>query len=301
MRPKKHHHIPAFYLKRWAIFDSKIVEFSEPRRSVINPQRRHPNATGYTIGTYNLVDFPPHLASQVEENFFSKVDQRASNALDNFDRYPNQVNNLYVEKCDWVKFILSLFLRCPEDIDLLRAEFPSFLARTTAQQEEAYRRDRQSHDPETLAQFLSALSKPQFEKSAFEILMKLINHSSLIQKLSAMHWEVHRFESGAHLLLTSDRPVIRTSAIGDRGGHLALPLSPHSLLLVSHGRTRFKQGYRATSSEVNKLVVGAAVRQVYGSDERHLKFIKAHFGKTPQASTLKSLMSNQPQIVPLPL
>lgn len=42
-KPKKHHYILVFYLKRWVTADDRICEFSRPYLKVV-PRRTHPGA-----------------------------------------------------------------------------------------------------------------------------------------------------------------------------------------------------------------------------------------------------------------
>jgi hypothetical protein len=53
---RKHHFIPAFYLKQWALNQDELIAWSKPHDTII-AQRRHPNATGFQLDLNTFTSF----------------------------------------------------------------------------------------------------------------------------------------------------------------------------------------------------------------------------------------------------
>jgi hypothetical protein len=129
-KPKKHHYLPAFYLKRWTSEDGLLIEYSRPWKNELRDKRVHPNATGYVKGLYELRDLPPETAQQAEELFFKPADTHAADALDLL--YENSMPTWQTrERSGWSRFLVSLLLRTPEEIPRVKAALAAVLDRET--------------------------------------------------------------------------------------------------------------------------------------------------------------------------
>lgn len=75
----KHHYIPKFYLKQWAVTDGELCEFRKPHKTVVD-RMTDPDGTGYVRGLYT---FDTHSldGSFLERKFLLKVDNDANRAL----------------------------------------------------------------------------------------------------------------------------------------------------------------------------------------------------------------------------
>ena len=167
MEPKKHHYIPVFYLKRWAGSDDRVCEFSIPYKTKIKPRRVFPSMTAYEAKLYQLNGFPENLAQQVEANFFQKVDCCAANVLAEVEATNGKVTWDADKRSNWTRFILSLLLRCPEDLPLLRKKFLSEFTRTADIDEDRYRVIRDLGDPETFSRFSQVAARSPDRKELF--------------------------------------------------------------------------------------------------------------------------------------
>jgi hypothetical protein len=134
----KHHYIPAFYLRRWAGADDKVVEFTMPVQGKLVKKPVKPERTGYMERLYELKGYEPGLAQQVEEKFFSPVDDIAAKALDLLYRRGHYGKWTDVQRSGWSRLMLSLMMRCPEDIALFREWWHEDFGQTNAEQEAAY-------------------------------------------------------------------------------------------------------------------------------------------------------------------
>ncbi len=108
-----------------------------------------------------------------------------------------------------------------------------------------------------------------------------------------MHWLVLNIPARAPTLLTSDRPVLRTSNIAGPQGHIALPIGPRLLFISSPDADFLNRVLKADqiglAREVNRQVVEGAAKFVYSADDKQDRFIGNRFGMAPQSRTTESL------------
>lgn len=289
----KHHYIPAFYLKRWTSSNKKLVEFSRPQNGLII-KRTTPESTGFERRLYEMRGFSPELAQQVEEKFFKPVDTKASEALALLENFGHAAQWTDESRSAWSRFLISLLLRCPEDIQTFREWWYEDFSNTNEELEEKYRAERNDNHPLTFSDFLEKQPISVKEKYQFEILNSLIDHKGVLSDFNNMHWRVLKIAEAAPRLLTSDRPVIRTNGLLNKGDHLVLPLSPHLLFIASYDKDVFKGILSANQIKlaklINQYIVEAAVRFVYSNDEVQKRFIQNRFGKTPQPRLMDSIV-----------
>lgn len=286
MQPKRHHYIPVFYTKRWArAADGKIVEWSRPHK-VIVPRFVHPAGTGYMDRLYEIADLEPAAAQQVEELFFKPVDSLANDALVLLEGAAG--NPVWTRKLRsaWTRFLLSLLLRCPEDIEAIRQYWAVDFKKTTPESEARYTAARSEDDPPTFADYLAGMPNIETDKSLFRSLVTLIDNQEVGTFIYRMHWRVVDTSAHQEQLLTSDRPVIRTNGIKEPEGHIALPIGPHRLFIAArdpgYADLLAKIPPKDLVRESNKQVVQGAHKYVYSQNEAQAKFIHKHHGQEPQ-------------------
>ena len=193
-----------------------------------------------------------------------------------------------------LRFVLSLLLRCPEDIALFREWWHADFGQTDEAAEARYRAAREDGDPETFAEFLESQPLSLKERYQYEVLFSLIDHAKVGGEMNDMHWRVLQTPAEAPTLLTSDRPILRTSNIKGPQGHTVLPIGPRLLFIASPDADFLKQVLKADqvglAKEVNRQVVEGATRFVYGVDDKQIRFVQNCFGKTPQPRLMESLI-----------
>jgi Protein of unknown function (DUF4238) len=105
--PRKHHFIPAFFLKQWAAADGKLVEYSIKNDKIVS-KRVGPKSAGFEYDLYAFPELPPETAQFIEQQFFSYADQTASQALElhlvNADRSAWTVELISA----WSRFVIAL-------------------------------------------------------------------------------------------------------------------------------------------------------------------------------------------------
>ncbi|MDQ0318972.1 hypothetical protein QO002_001110 [Pararhizobium capsulatum DSM 1112] len=109
-----------------------------------------------------------------------------------------------------------------------------------------------------------------------------------------MEWRILETAASAPLLLTSDRPVIRTNGLISERGHIALPIGPRLLFIASHDTRFLRDLLRADQTglvkECNRQVVEGAVRFVFAADESQARFIENRFGNEPQPRLMEQII-----------
>jgi len=297
--PTKHHYIPAFYLKRWAAADGKVTEFAKPRREIV-VKRITPERTGFQERLYELKGYEPALAQQVEEMFFKPLDTWASNSLEMLERHGHYAPWDSHSRSAWTRFLLSLLVRCPEDIETFREWWHEDFSRTDADAEARYQNARGVNDPATFSEFLAGQPLSTKERHQFQVFYSLIDHDSVGGKFNDMEWRVLQSPVDAPAFLTSDRPVIRTNGLAKKGGHVALPIGPRLLFIASHDNDFLNALLRADQTdlvkECNRQVVESASRFVYGADQSQLRFIQNRFGRTPQPRLMESIVRQRQEL-----
>ena len=290
----RHHYVPVFYTKRWAnSAKSKLVQYSRPWGNVVKPNRVAPAGTGYVDRLYELHGFEPELAQQIEENFFKPVDNAAAQALELMERDGNNAVWNSRLRSGWTTFLLSLLLRCPEDLAIFEKEFLSELASSNEEWDAKYADAKSPGDPDDIGTYFD--QQPQAWKSmaVWDALMPLVAHERLGHFINHMHWRVFDIPPGTRDLLTSDRPLIRTNALDHKDSHIALAIGPRRLFVAAKEAELIRRVYtmrpKITVEEYNRQVVGGAVKYVYSTDDRSLRFVQNRMGAEPQPRLMESL------------
>lgn len=291
--PTKHHFIPAFFLRRWEnVATGKLTQFSNPYKRKISIKSVSAESTGFEYGLYEIKDFRPNNAQQVEENFFKPLDTFACQSLEMLETHGHNAPWDTKTRSAWSRFILSLLLRCPEDIAIFRQWWREEFSVTDAEAEARYLASYKPGDPKTFSEYLAAQPLAVKERSQFEIFIDLIDNGNIGLILNQFHWHVLQTPSHVPTLLTSDRPVIFTH-LGDEDAHIVLPIGPRLIWIAARDPGFFVR-LRSNSplevvKEVNRQVVEGAKRYVWGIDEKQLRFIENRFGRSPQPRILETI------------
>jgi hypothetical protein len=288
MEPKKHHYIPTFYLKRWSSVNSdrKLVQFSRPNGNEVKPLRVAPGGTGYVERLYEMNGYPPHLAQQIEKNFFQPVDSVAAEALGFLElgKPKREWSDDHVS--GWIRFIMSLLMRCPEDIEIHRETWARDFSVPQEHLQSSYDTSRNEHDPKSYIEAVHNLSDEELERYFFESLIDIHNNKAMGHRLINMQWTVLDFSGCNREFLTSDRPVIMTDGLDGELAHLALPISPNSLFLASNTNTpvelTLKKSPRAVIADCNATTVTHAKKYCYATSDAPLRFVQKRMSKRHQ-------------------
>lgn len=91
-----------------------------------------------------------------------------------------------------------------------------------------------AEEPATFKEYLLGLPVAAKKSAMFNKLNTLLEHDEVGTHINTMHWRILQTPASAPLLLTSDRPAIRTNGLDSNGSHIALPIGPRFLFIASH-------------------------------------------------------------------
>lgn len=290
--PLKHHHLPVFYLKRWAGLDGRLCVFSKPHREII-ARRKHPEQTGYEPRLYEMKGVPADSAQTIEQHFMQPVDTHAAEALAKLEKDDDRIRRDATVRSAWSRFIMSLLMRAPEDIAALKAGTLEEWARRVPDMEAKYAALRGPDDPATIEEFLALFAPDETERFAMSLAPAFMDHPKIGEMINHMRWFLVRPPVDAGEFLTSDRPVIMTSTLTEENAYILLPIGPQTLFVAVND---FETERRILAADpqrrvevVNRFVAAHAVRAVYSRDDTKLDYVRQHMGTQPRSSLMDRL------------
>lgn len=280
----RHHYIPEFYLKRWAIA-GELVEFSKPYGTEVKPKRVSPKQTGWGKWLYALDGLPGEAAQLPELEFFRPVDTRASDVLSKIEHGAQPL--LDADRVAWAQFMLSLIFRHPEGVKATKERLFSDLAETSPAEEARWRSLRRDGDTRSMRDaFQHPNSRPAINRLAMRTLLATSSSEKIGTHLINMKWASRRLPFSAPALLTSDRPLIWFGPLENDGCHILMPLGPKRLFWACNTtEMAFSidcQPPAVLVQFVNEMVVRRAAKFVYGMSDVHLPYVQANMGVAPE-------------------
>jgi hypothetical protein len=276
----KHHYIPVFYLQQWADQRSRMVEYSRqgPDR-VVKTRPTSPTGTGFARGLYRVEDVDPSVVNAVETLFLKPSDGLAAEALQSFlqgEAFPRPEL-----RTSWARFVLSLMLRYPEAVALMKRQLRQNV-------EKIYEQTKQPDEPATFAEYEASRGTQELARVHGRVLMGLMQDSRMGRLLFGMYWGVLKFQNYNHNLLTSDRPIV-SNIFRLSAHHLCMPISPE-VIWVACATTQAQQEFRRIGlldvmAAINDVVVRQAQIYVWGTkDASQLRFVKSRMGRRLQSA-----------------
>lgn len=288
--PLRHHYLPKFYLSRWLNSQRKVIEFRQ-RFGKLKARPTSPKGTGYRPKLYSKSGGPdPHA---IEKGFMSTLDTRASKVLEKLEcgLFPEQLTA--TERSDWSRFIMSLWMRLPSDIEMMKRCYVQEFSTPSKAEEAKYQERRQPGWPSTFAEALAERPQEQVHDDALDVAISLMNHAGLGTIIINMIWYVLDLTSADKTLLTSDRPVMIDLPLTQRDSYISLPLGPKHLFFAGHNLETLERALRMSVNDRvdanNLLVVQHAEETVYACDTSQHAFIEQHIGTSRQPSLFELL------------
>ena len=165
----KHHYIPCFYLQQWADAGSRLIEYSrQGPANIVKTRPTSPKGTGYVRGLYNMEDVDPTVVNAVETMFLKPSDGLAADALQSFLR-GQAFPNLQL-RTSWARFVLSLMLRYPEAVALMKRQLRENV-------EAIYLQTKKPEEPPTFAEYEAVHGTTDMARVHGKLLMDLMQDS----------------------------------------------------------------------------------------------------------------------------
>lgn len=275
--PKNHHFIPQFMLRRWAVNDGKLVRFYRPRNKVVTCPLA-PAAVGYAQHLYTLAGYPLEIRAGIEKKYMGPVvDDPAAKAMDILIAHDGPRLTGRMREA-WTRFLMSLWLRTPNALADITAEAEATLRANLAVRPEEYEAVRKDGDPPTMTEWLDQKLPHILSNFGKQLLPQLIDNEKIGTAIIQMKWATLEFQQNFPDLLLGDTPLFRSHGVGDERCVIALPISPTSLFVATPtqaGMTAILQSTGPTLTKaMNETTVAQAARDVFGTTERHLRFVE---------------------------
>lgn len=230
----------------------------------------------------------------MEERVFKRLDDNAAIALESLLKDDGRIFSDAKLRSGWTRFLVSLHLRMPEDIQNIREAWYRIFNKAPQHLEDEYQRIREDNYPASLEDLLSDMTTEEKEHQFARLLLSQLNSKKVGEMIHHLNWNVIELPPNAPKLLTSDRPVVRSASLGGPTGYLAIPISPNLAFfatkiernwLVSKEKNIDQMMRRLNLSRpnfakhLNRSVVRQAQKYVYSRDDAVLSFVDNHFGK----------------------
>jgi hypothetical protein len=120
----------------------------------------------------------------------------------------------------------------------------------------------------------------QGRQAAFDAITRILNNQKIGTRINGVKWIVYDVSKAPHQLLTSDRRVISTNGIAGSDAHILIPISPTKLFMAVNGMAEYnrlhKLGDKDLAASVNYTVARNAIKYVWNTNDRQLRFIQNH-------------------------
>jgi hypothetical protein len=274
--PRKHHYIPAFYLRQWAT-NGFLCEMRKIRGKVV-VHSKAPDGTGWKKDLYKIDGVAPEIAQHFERGFMHMVDTEAAQAMRSF--IAGTMDVAIKERNAWIRFLLSLLFRNPEAVAELREQIVTLYRESLERLRSNYDELKPEGFPTTLDEFEAQSNPNSGDIAASNFLQQVMNSEGIANRIVRMRWgRLHLWRS-RHTLLTSDRPLclpmrFKTSSIA-----IAIPIAPRIVFTAAENDLALKAlaygDHTAMAEEINKQVVSQARQYVWGLDDRPVSFVRKH-------------------------
>lgn len=276
-QPVRHHHVPVFYLRKWANPAGRIVVTRKTDAGLHRSEAR-PESVGFEKNLWAFEAQPSGDRQAVEREVFAKIDAAAAPVLRKLTETRDQPTD--EEAATWVQFLQSLHIRVPANVWRVRNEAPTALAALLAQPDEDFDRLKGHHPAAHPAEFLQMEAPHVLADAGARLLPLLVGNEQARGALLGMRWMWRRLGPGAPTLLTADVPLILVNGLYDPDCLIALPLSPRHVFFATRQervlRRIAKESDAAVVRKTNESVAVRSARFVVGECEE--RFLAVRWG-----------------------
>lgn len=234
-----HHFIPRFYLKRWSRDNTDRKLASGKYCKITNSVKWSscaPRGTSYELGLYG----------DIEEKFFSPLDNDACNVLNSFESghsekiVPVKLDLREKDRERWAEFILGFIIRRPDKVKFLQAAFQN-----------------RGLDADT----------------AINNLPNIIRNKNAIRDLRSLKWIFAKVNTNLEII-TSDNPLIfKPDNLEHPNCVIILPTSPKLFFLATKQENieRLEKDPRKMVKYINAEVIKNAKERIYAKSSNSIE------------------------------
>jgi hypothetical protein len=285
-----HHFVPQFLLEPWTVnsTDGRLQVF---RLDIggLPTSRRTPKYTAFEPDLYALTrDAVAGMSKHdVERKFLALVDSHAAVARRRM--LEQGLASLSVDdRVHWARFLMSLRVRQPAMVDLVRRDAATELRQHLQSDPELYEAEAGDDDPPTMEEWVEKRFPGLIDNFGMSFFHELIDNADVGTKLLAMRWWLCRLDDARFELLLGDHPCIFTHGIDAPEQIVALPVAPRVAFLATRG-DRINEAIRSTApsrltERINESSVGQARARVYARDASQRRFIQNRLNRRSTSS-----------------
>lgn len=304
--PKRHHFVPAFYLRGWARpeMKGKLIEYRNLGPHGVASKDVAAESTGFEWHLYSMTTSEMGvLDPSFEKTVMSRLDSDAANILPELLSGKSGLKKY--SKRNWSSFLYAQLLRDPTEMEISAETRREMWKRSTSEQEEWYRNERSPEMPETFAEILAATPGYDHDKMFFEAFEAAIFNSPAVDFISSLRWNVRKLRSPKFPLLTADRPVYCNNRMGHSDGLIYMPLDPYTVFYALPRAAKSHEVLdRGSDNRVvhfcNKGMVEGASEYVWTNFEGHRSFVEKWIGSKNRpgiGSIVKKTFEEMPERV----
>lgn len=275
----RHHYVPQFLLREWSgtTLDNKVEAFRLDLPHL--PSSRHATKfVGFEDDLYALT--MPIVAGMdqqaVEKNLLRHIDDLGARVLQKLKTLGFQGLSPS-DRVDWARFLMSLRLRQPDIIQILRTESSEHLATSLAEGPEEYESIATVSEPSSLPEWVELRFPGLIENFGMSFFHELVDDPKVGDKILRMKWWLWDFSKEKHHLLLADHPCVFTVGIDDPNIVIALPISPNRAFMATNSEgvasIMRKQRPKDLLTRLNESSLSQARVRIYSCDSSQRRFI----------------------------
>jgi len=203
-----HHYVPVFLQKEWqSPPDDKLSCFQWVQGQFLH-NRYKAKSVAKQEGLYKLEGVQPGLENTVERDFLGPdVDGPAAVAHQVI--LERGARTLSAQgRVDWSRFLISLLLRTPDQVETIRARGQESLTAEFKKSPEEYTNVRGDDPAASLTEWVEQNNPVVFTNFGVEALPALVGSGMLNQALLQASWATRTFPPSRVSLLIGDKPII---------------------------------------------------------------------------------------------
>src|ERR1700751_6015943 len=179
-----HHFNPRFYLGRWARLDQRVCEMRLIRGKVV-PKRKFPQNTGCLKDLYRIDGVSDDIAQNLETQFFSPLDGRASRVVQKLLAVGAQLT--LDDRAGWERFLLSLLYRNREGVKLIKDHMVDLVRSTMVALEADWAKRRKLDETRSLTEAMADREHRYAGVHAANIIADIIGNHRALPDILRMH------------------------------------------------------------------------------------------------------------------
>lgn len=132
--------------------------------------------------------------------------------------------------------------------------------------------------PPTVKEALLQMNSEMPELAALVVATRLAQNKNVLKTMIDLDWMVYDANTSGRRFLTCDRPLIMTSGLGGKNGHIAIPISPDKLFVIASPLFNDSLSIQLPDivvNGVNQVIIAQAREKVYGVDNSYLAEVRA--------------------------